>query len=882
MMHMNENRTMTSAFVRYPLGLLSLAVLLGALIAQPPKKPNRVKEDEESSTTPPPAAVQTTPAKPAKPVAQAQPITWGPFNLADEAKAATQPDVKKYLQDLSVTADEVITVTGKVYRTAPIQKKYDPKEGKPLDFTPLEGARTVLQPEQIRSVAHYEERVLSRTTQFLEKRLDAPGTNPPISRFLQLRAAEMVVTEALRYHQTLLSQTNRDRTSWAGMEQELKNRLFAVRIDEMRALTAERDYTTAEALAQKMFQATPGDRVLLDVIEQLYVNVCDNYFAENNFQQARLVLEGLRDRYRNQLTSNPTKRVIERLEEHARKNFDAARKAIEEKDRSTALTALEAAEQAWPTFPGLREFRVKLLGEYSVLRVGVRNLPAVFSPLTAMTDADKMACRLIYEPLISARSAPGATDGYLPPVTEMPRRIGHGYEFVLPSYLKWSDGTPVKSDDILRSFEFISKPGTPAYDPGIDNDGLYVVNQIDETRFTITFKAPVIDPVSHLMFPILPASRLPRDQSSAAAATAFAKNPLGTGPYMFASADGDEVVFKVNPHYKRPHLPNGPAIKEIRFIRYTDFAVASKALLDGRWQMLLDGTSKEMDDVTGTPQVILFTPTEARVAEGSTIPRLTNPRIYYLGFNYRKQHFQRKETREAIYLAVDREGILNTVFRGKSKTQHAALNGPFPLNSWGYDTTSFSQSPYAAVQAAAKVRAAGRIPELRLAVLAEDLHGIAACNLIKADLLKAGITVNVVPTPANSLFVEMNKAVPEFDLLYTTWDFNNENLNLRPLLDVVATNGQGANYMGYQLPPMQQDTALMRYLSNAMYNRDVDNARRQMYSIHKHMVENAIFVPLYQLDKHVAVHRSLDQYERFHPVNVFDGVEKWVLKAGGQ
>ncbi len=89
-----------------------------------------------------------------------QPLSWGPFNLGDEAKAATNPEVKKFLQDLVLTADEVVAVTGKVYRTAPITKKYDAKEGKPLDFTPLEGGRTVLNADQIRSVTYYEERVI--------------------------------------------------------------------------------------------------------------------------------------------------------------------------------------------------------------------------------------------------------------------------------------------------------------------------------------------------------------------------------------------------------------------------------------------------------------------------------------------------------------------------------------------------------------------------------------------------------------------------------------------------------------------------------------------------------------------------------------------------
>jgi hypothetical protein len=37
------------------------------------------------------------------------------------------------------------------------------------------------------------------------------------------------------------------------------------------------------------------------------------------------------------------------------------------------------------------------------------------------------------------------------------------------------------------------------------------------------------------------------------------------------------------------------------------------------------------------------------------------------------------------------------------------------------------------------------------------------------------------------------------------------------------------------------------------------------------------FIPLWQLDKFVATHRSL-QFTRLHPVWVFDSVEEWRLK----
>ncbi|MFT3883546.1 MAG: hypothetical protein QM703_28325 [Gemmatales bacterium] len=191
----SENRTMSSLLLRTVACLLSLVLISASLIAQPPGKPNRVKEEEEGT----PPAAQTTPASPVKPQkepAKLQSITWGPFNLAEEAKAATHPEVKKYLQDLSLTAEEVTSTTGKVYRTAPIAKMYDAKQGKSLDFTPLDGAKMVLNADQIKSVKHYEQRVEENTRAYLDRRFDAPGVQPPLSRFLQLRAAEMVLTEA--------------------------------------------------------------------------------------------------------------------------------------------------------------------------------------------------------------------------------------------------------------------------------------------------------------------------------------------------------------------------------------------------------------------------------------------------------------------------------------------------------------------------------------------------------------------------------------------------------------------------------------------------------------------------------------------------------------
>src|SRR6266581_4779206 len=99
----SENHNMPSLLARISLCFLSFALVIASLAAQPPSKPSRVKEEEEET----PRAKQvapTTPVRPRNEPPKLQPITWGPFNLADEVKAATNPEAKKYLQDLALTA----------------------------------------------------------------------------------------------------------------------------------------------------------------------------------------------------------------------------------------------------------------------------------------------------------------------------------------------------------------------------------------------------------------------------------------------------------------------------------------------------------------------------------------------------------------------------------------------------------------------------------------------------------------------------------------------------------------------------------------------------------------------------------------------------------
>jgi ABC-type transport system substrate-binding protein len=375
--------------------------------------------------------------------------------------------------------------------------------------------------------------------------------------------------------------------------------------------------------------------------------------------------------------------------------------------------------------------------------------------------------------------------------------------------------------------------------------------------------------MAFLCFDLLPAHRLPRERS--ARDLAFGKNPLGSGPFMLDSITGDEVVFKVNPHYRRPQAPAGPALSEIRFIRYGNFIDARSALASGRWQMLLHLTTAEREQLAGVDHTFVATPTEQ--PDGANL--LANPRIWFLAPNYRKPAWRDENLRHAISLSLDREGLLQEVFRGQGKKQHRALTGPFPLGSWAYnpDLTPDKVSPFNPSMARQRAQSSGFSGTLKLRFPGEDEQAARACAAIqKAVEQHAGLRLTPEPMPSSQIASDLASDNPTFDLLYWYYDFPNETLSLWPLLDPRAISPNGQNYFGYR-----GDSELERLFRLIQSRRDFEFVRRRSHEVHEHLWRKMVFIPLWQLDVHVAMHVSLEA-RRLHPLYVFEEVETWRRK----
>jgi ABC-type transport system substrate-binding protein len=876
--------------------LLSLAAVcwLTAVWAQDKKKPVE-EEDDTKKPAPTKPAEDKKPAAPAKdspkkteeedearPKKASVPGLGGPVNLADAAKQAPHPKIKEVVEKLVLQVDLVTTVNGTTWEVDPLPKRFDPSQQAPVDFKRIKDQVVMRkQREELSNVTHYELRLADAAKQLQNSGLDKPDASgkPAVPRSKLLRYAEMLMSEAVRFHADAREKKLRT-DGWLGVEADLRKELQQVQIAQLRALTGDSDWEGGEALAHHLRFGLnyPPTRDLMDAIESHFVNQAQSMIGKDEFPAARRKLEFYLNKFASGAVSANVEQVHKQLRDKATQLLREGDSAGSKGEASKAFALVQKAEETWPTLAGIREARAKYLKSNPVLRVGVKQLPTQVSPTTAVTDVDRAACALVFDRLFNLRAGPSARDGYECKLgIETQTTPTGGLQLVIPPDIKWSDGKSFTTDDLLRSKEILVDKRSPYYDP-LAAALLSRFQSEDDSHLSIEFTRGFIDPLSFLTFPVLPAHRLARERSPVD--PAFGKNPIGTGPYVFKGIEGNEAVFQANPHYKRPHAPDGPATKEIRFVQFGSFDQARQALSSGVVQILHGLSTKEFESLQGMGQVDLLTTTNP--PEGVT-GAFSNPRIYFLAPNLRKPALANADLRKAISMSLDREAILNDVFRGKDAKMHVVLNGPFPVQSWAYDYEQYGpgngnpHKPQAAkghyTQAQSKL---GQVPSLSLRFPNDDPLAAKACESIRNQLAANGIAVELKPMAPAEIVLDLAKARPEFDLVYWHHDFENEALSLWALFDPAGADGTGRNYIG-----LTQDADVPGRFTSLQTRRDLPAVKRSARDLHGLITnDKALLIPLWQLDSHVAVNKGGLRVTRIHPLWLFDDVEEWRLVGG--
>lgn len=210
--------------------------------------------------------------------------------------------------------------------------------------------------------------------------------------------------------------------------------------------------------------------------------------------------------------------------------------------------------------------------------------PSMMNPYLAGGDKETIPASLVLEPLAGYNE-----NGELFPrlAAEIPTVENGGVTKDLKSItwklkpgLKWSDGSPVTSNDVVFTADYCMDPkvGCAAL---AGFQGVGKVEALDDLTVKVTFKEPTGVPYTLFVSqwsPIIQAKQF-ADCLGAKAPTCTEANfyPVGTGPFLITSFKANDAIqLKANPNYRDP---NKPAFAEVNVKGGGDALGAARAVL---------------------------------------------------------------------------------------------------------------------------------------------------------------------------------------------------------------------------------------------------------------------------------------------------------------
>lgn len=244
------------------------------------------------------------------------------------------------------------------------------------------------------------------------------------------------------------------------------------------------------------------------------------------------------------------------------------------------------------------------------------------------------------------------------------------YNITLRPDVKWHDGKPLTTNDILFTINMI-RDGEGVVPDDIRSFWTEVdVKTLSETTIQFRLEEPFAPFLDYLSFGILPEHLLGNLSFEQMIDSGFNLQPVGSGPYAFEGLITENnqingVILRANQDYFE-----GPPLIEQMVFRYFDNSLdALKAFQD---RMVL-GISKVdlaiLGEVLIDPELALYTARE--------------PRLTLIFFNLKNQEvpfFQDVTIRKALFSGLNRQKMVDKIFT----SQAIIADGPILPGSWAF------------------------------------------------------------------------------------------------------------------------------------------------------------------------------------------------------
>jgi len=328
---------------------------------------------------------------------------------------------------------------------------------------------------------------------------------------------------------------------------------------------------------------------------------------------------------------------------------------------------------------------------------------------------------------------------------------GKTYTFRLRKGAKWHDGKPFTSADVAYGFLEINRKYS-----AFGSTNFKMVSRIDtpDTHTAVMHLDHPFPPMLTALTDLVVAGVYPRHVYEGSDPRKNPRNlqPLGTGPFKFVEyKKGSHVILEANPDY----FEGRPYLDKIIYQIVPNKAARVLGL--------------ERGSVDYLPFVSLPSSDVPRLEQNPTIAVKNAERpsaaIFVAFINNRNAPFSKKEVRQAIYHALDREDMLKKAAFGFGKVSR----GPISSLQKPFYTTVGRQYPHDNERAKRLLDAAGYPPregavrfKMRVSYDKADSTMESAAQIMKAQLREVGIDVSIEPLESAALR----------DKVWVKWDFD--------------------------------------------------------------------------------------------------------------
>lgn len=495
------------------------------------------------------------------------------------------------------------------------------------------------------------------------------------------------------------------------------------------------------------------------------------------------------------------------------------------------------------------------LAESSTLVIGSIGEPKRLLPLLATDLPSAIISNMVFNGLLKY-------DGDLNIVGDLAESWeikdgGKTIIFHLRKNVKWQDGQPFTSKDVIFTYQKVIDPKVATPYSG-EYSLVKDVYAKDSYTVVVRYKKPYAFSLTSWMIGIIPYHLLKDENLNT---TVYNRKPIGTGPYIVERWEtGRFLVLRSNPNYFR----GKPKVEKIIY------------------RIIPDSSTMFMELMAGKVDLMNLSPFQfKRLFEAYKLHKNFTKYSYpsfsytYLGFNLRLDIFKDKRVRQAIAYGIDREMIIDVVLMGLGEVS----NGIFPPGCIMHDpkVTPFPYDPDKAIKLLKDagweldrgvLKKNGKPFEFTILTNQGNNQRIATAEIIQYQLKKLGIKVNIRVLEWQALLKAIDERNFQAVLLGWSTGFDSDPYDIWHSSKV---NQGEFNFVGYNNPEVD------RLLEVGRVTFDIKK-RKEIYSkVQRLIYEDQPYVFLYVPKSLVAVNKKVKGVEP-KKAGIFYNIENWRIE----